>query len=162
VVCLEGESFFLLLCVSRVLRLMFLQAAKLSKEYEAKGGEYENEAGSKNEPKKGAPTPKSDEKKDKEVKGGNTAARAKKDKKDLEVKEDNKDERNKRHDEDKEDKKNEGDKEDEGDEGDEEEVEDNEKKKEQKAKETAKANQKKARVRSFPFHPSKVLRYRQN
>ena len=32
---------------------------KLAKEYEAQGGEYENEAGSKNEPKKGAPKAKS-------------------------------------------------------------------------------------------------------
>ncbi|KAK3503881.1 hypothetical protein B0T13DRAFT_508639 [Neurospora crassa] len=32
---------------------------KLAKEYEAQGGDYENEAGSKNEPKKGAPKAKS-------------------------------------------------------------------------------------------------------
>jgi hypothetical protein len=40
-----------------------LQASKLAKEYEAQGGEYENEAGSKNEPKKGAPQHKSEAKK---------------------------------------------------------------------------------------------------
>lgn len=46
-----------------------LKAAQLSKEYEARGGGYENEGGSKNEPKKGTPEPKSDQKKEKEVKG---------------------------------------------------------------------------------------------
>lgn len=35
------------------------QASKLAKEYEKQGGDYENEAGSKNEPKKGAPEAKS-------------------------------------------------------------------------------------------------------
>lgn len=44
------------------------QASKLAKEYEAKGGSYENESGSKNEPEKGTPKPKSDAKKGKEVK----------------------------------------------------------------------------------------------
>ncbi|KAF7520364.1 hypothetical protein G7054_g12799 [Neopestalotiopsis clavispora] len=39
------------------------KAAKLAKEYEKQGGDYENEAGSKNEPKKGDPQPKSDSKK---------------------------------------------------------------------------------------------------
>ena len=34
------------------------QAAKLSKEYEKQGGDYENEPGSKNKPKKGTPEPK--------------------------------------------------------------------------------------------------------
>ncbi|CCC09779.1 hypothetical protein SMACR_03335 [Sordaria macrospora] len=34
---------------------------KLAKEYEAQGGDYENEAGSKNEPKKGKPKAKSAE-----------------------------------------------------------------------------------------------------
>ncbi|KAI1076857.1 hypothetical protein F5B20DRAFT_554044, partial [Whalleya microplaca] len=34
------------------------QASKLAKEYEKQGGDYENEAGSKNEPKKGAPESK--------------------------------------------------------------------------------------------------------
>ncbi|KAF2808902.1 uncharacterized protein BDZ99DRAFT_354409, partial [Mytilinidion resinicola] len=42
------------------------KAAKLSKEYEKKGGSYENEAGSKNEPKTGAPQHKTDKKKDAE------------------------------------------------------------------------------------------------
>ena len=36
---------------------------KLAKEYEKHGGGYENEAGSKNEPTKGAPQAKSEEKK---------------------------------------------------------------------------------------------------
>lgn len=39
------------------------QASKLAKEYEKQGGEYENEAGSKNEPKKGEPEAKSNSKK---------------------------------------------------------------------------------------------------
>jgi hypothetical protein len=41
---------------------------KLSKEYEKKGGSYENEPGSKNEPSKGTPRAKSDEKKGSEMK----------------------------------------------------------------------------------------------
>jgi hypothetical protein len=45
-----------------------IQAAKLSKEYEKKGGSYENESGSKNEPKKGTPQPKSSSKKKSEEK----------------------------------------------------------------------------------------------
>ncbi|KIW08629.1 uncharacterized protein PV09_00585 [Verruconis gallopava] len=43
------------------------KAAELSKEYERRGGGYENERGSKNEPKKGAPQPKSEEQKQKEL-----------------------------------------------------------------------------------------------
>ncbi|KAI0129761.1 hypothetical protein BJ170DRAFT_286507 [Xylariales sp. AK1849] len=39
------------------------KAAKLAKEYEKQGGDYENEAGSKNEPKKGAPEHKTEAKK---------------------------------------------------------------------------------------------------
>lgn len=39
------------------------KAAKLAKEYEKQGGGYENEPGSKNEPKKGEPEPKSNGKK---------------------------------------------------------------------------------------------------
>ncbi|KAK4168301.1 hypothetical protein QBC43DRAFT_254003 [Cladorrhinum sp. PSN259] len=39
---------------------------KLAKEYEKQGGGYENEAGSKNEPRKGAPVPKSESKKKRE------------------------------------------------------------------------------------------------
>ncbi|KAF1359029.1 hypothetical protein EJ07DRAFT_92036, partial [Lizonia empirigonia] len=39
------------------------KAAEICKEYEKQGGGYENEAGSKNEPKKGAPEAKSDIKK---------------------------------------------------------------------------------------------------
>ncbi|KAL8850535.1 MAG: hypothetical protein Q9221_004492 [Calogaya cf. arnoldii] len=41
---------------------------KISKEYEKKGGDYENEAGSKNEPTKGAPESKSEEEKKEETK----------------------------------------------------------------------------------------------
>ncbi|KAI4125528.1 MAG: hypothetical protein LQ341_006973, partial [Variospora aurantia] len=41
---------------------------KISKEYEKKGGSYENEAGSDNKPTKGAPEPKSDEQKEDETK----------------------------------------------------------------------------------------------
>ena len=44
------------------------QSGKISEEYEKRGGGYENEAGSKNEPTKGAPIAKSDAKKDAEVK----------------------------------------------------------------------------------------------
>ncbi|KAK8189555.1 hypothetical protein BKA81DRAFT_276729, partial [Phyllosticta paracitricarpa] len=43
------------------------KASKLSKEYEKRGGGYENEAESKNEPKKGAPEKKSGRKKAKEA-----------------------------------------------------------------------------------------------
>ncbi|RKU49184.1 hypothetical protein DL546_008831 [Coniochaeta pulveracea] len=43
------------------------KGAKLAKEYEAQGGEYENQAGSKNEPKKGAPHHKSEAKKKAEL-----------------------------------------------------------------------------------------------
>lgn len=45
----------------------FAQASKLAKEYEKQGGGYENEEGSKNEPKKGEPEPKSDSKRKKET-----------------------------------------------------------------------------------------------
>jgi hypothetical protein len=45
-----------------------LQAAKLSKEYEKKGGSYENSPGSKNVPQKGTPQPKSSDKKKAEEK----------------------------------------------------------------------------------------------
>ncbi|KAF1963012.1 hypothetical protein CC80DRAFT_396510, partial [Byssothecium circinans] len=44
------------------------KAAKLSKEYEKKGGSYENSPGSKNEPRKGTPQPKSGTKKKNEEK----------------------------------------------------------------------------------------------
>ena len=50
--------------------LTSLQAAKIAKEYEKKGGDYENEAGSKNEPKKGVPEHKTDSKKESETKDG--------------------------------------------------------------------------------------------
>ncbi|KXJ89866.1 hypothetical protein Micbo1qcDRAFT_121316 [Microdochium bolleyi] len=39
------------------------KASKLAKEYEAKGGDYENEPGSKNKAKKGAPEEKSESQK---------------------------------------------------------------------------------------------------
>ncbi|KAF2873042.1 hypothetical protein BDV95DRAFT_449919, partial [Massariosphaeria phaeospora] len=45
------------------------KATKMSKEYENRGGSYENEAGSKNEPKKGAPKKSSGKKKAEEAKG---------------------------------------------------------------------------------------------
>ena len=45
-----------------------LQATKLSKEYEKRGGNYENSPGSKNEPAKGTPQPKSSGKKKSEEK----------------------------------------------------------------------------------------------
>ncbi|KAI1260702.1 hypothetical protein F5Y18DRAFT_404886 [Xylariaceae sp. FL1019] len=43
------------------------KASKLAKEYEKQGGDYENEPGSKNEPKKGDPQPKSESKKKSET-----------------------------------------------------------------------------------------------
>ncbi|CAG7563661.1 unnamed protein product [Fusarium equiseti] len=43
------------------------KASKLAKEYEKQGGGYENEAGSKNEPKKGEPQHKSEGKKSREL-----------------------------------------------------------------------------------------------
>jgi hypothetical protein len=43
------------------------QASKLAKEYEKQGGGYENEPGSKNEPKKGEPENKTEAKKKKET-----------------------------------------------------------------------------------------------
>ncbi|KAG9259134.1 uncharacterized protein F5Z01DRAFT_26669 [Emericellopsis atlantica] len=43
------------------------KASKLAKEYEKQGGGYENEPGSKNEPKKGEPEPKSETQKQKET-----------------------------------------------------------------------------------------------
>lgn len=39
----------------------------MAKEYEAQGGDYENEAGSKNEPERGAPHHKSEAKKEAEL-----------------------------------------------------------------------------------------------
>jgi hypothetical protein len=50
--------------------LKTLQAAKISKEYEAQGGEYENEAGSKNKPVKGPPQKKTEKEKSDEMKSG--------------------------------------------------------------------------------------------
>lgn len=44
-----------------------MQANKLAKEYEKQGGDYENEPGSKNEPKKGSPQHKSEGKKKSEM-----------------------------------------------------------------------------------------------
>lgn len=48
---------------------MMVQAVKLAKDYEKKGGGYENEPGSKNEPRKGKPESKSEDKKTKESDG---------------------------------------------------------------------------------------------
>lgn len=45
------------------------KASKLAKEYEARGGGYENEAGSRNEPKQGEPEKKSEGKKREETEG---------------------------------------------------------------------------------------------
>lgn len=47
--------------------LISTKASKLAKEYEKQGGDYENEAGSKNEPKKGEPQHKSEGKKSREL-----------------------------------------------------------------------------------------------
>ena len=44
------------------------QAAKAAKEYEERGGDYENEPGSKDKPKKGPPEQKSETTKAKEMK----------------------------------------------------------------------------------------------
>jgi hypothetical protein len=44
------------------------KAAKISKEYEARGGDYENEPGSKDKPQKGPPVKKSEEEKKSESK----------------------------------------------------------------------------------------------
>jgi len=44
------------------------KAAELGKEYEKRGGDYENEPGSKNEPKTGAPRPKPNAQKQRDVK----------------------------------------------------------------------------------------------
>lgn len=44
------------------------KAAKIGKEYEAQGGDYDNEAGSKNKPEKGPPTKKSEAQKKDESK----------------------------------------------------------------------------------------------
>ncbi|KAF2712039.1 hypothetical protein K504DRAFT_400446, partial [Pleomassaria siparia CBS 279.74] len=67
------------------------KAAKLSKEYEKKGGDYENEPGSKNEPVKGTPQPKAEggtkSKEDKEEKDDDSAEEEEEGKeKDKEVK----------------------------------------------------------------------------
>ena len=42
----------------------------MAKRYEARGGGYENQEGSKNKPEKGAPQKKSDDKKDGKKSGG--------------------------------------------------------------------------------------------
>ena len=49
------------------------QAAKIGKEYEARGGDYENEAGSKNKPEKGPPQKKSEAEKKAESTNAKTA-----------------------------------------------------------------------------------------
>ncbi|KAJ4356302.1 uncharacterized protein N0V89_004333 [Didymosphaeria variabile] len=50
------------------------RASKLSKEYEKRGGDYENSPGTKNEPQKGTPQPKPSGKKQKEEKKANKEA----------------------------------------------------------------------------------------
>lgn len=75
-----------LLSLSLHLSLNLIQASKISKEYESRGGDYENEAGSKNEPAKGAPKAKTDDKKATETKA--TAPAEKKDDKAKSAKED--------------------------------------------------------------------------
>jgi hypothetical protein len=49
------------------------QAAQIGKEYEAQGGDYENEPGTKNKPEKGPPQKKSDATKSEETKAGTNA-----------------------------------------------------------------------------------------
>ncbi|EUC48519.1 hypothetical protein COCMIDRAFT_87080 [Bipolaris oryzae ATCC 44560] len=75
------------------------KASKLAKEYEKKGGGYENEAGSKNEPKKGVPQEKSPAKKkaeekekdDKKDEGSEEKEKEKESTRDEESKEDKED-----------------------------------------------------------------------
>jgi hypothetical protein len=65
---MEGISYsFPGRCSCTCVLIVEEKASKLAKEYEKQGGEYENEAGSKNEPKKGDPQPKSESKKKKET-----------------------------------------------------------------------------------------------
>lgn len=59
---LEGKPFYMSTKQHLQTNPAF-KASKLAKEYEKQGGGYENEAGSKNEPKKGAPEHKSEAKK---------------------------------------------------------------------------------------------------
>jgi len=56
-----------------------LEAAKIGKEYEAQGGDYENEAGSKNKPEKGPPQKKSEATKKAELSEAKDTNAAKKD-----------------------------------------------------------------------------------
>jgi hypothetical protein len=68
-----GRSvLFLTFCLVYELSLtaQLLQAAQIGKEYEARGGDYENEPGSKNKPKKGPPEKKSESTKSKETHDG--------------------------------------------------------------------------------------------
>lgn len=60
--------------------ILYHQATKLSKKYEEAGGEYENEAGSKNEPTKGTPKAKSQATKDEELKNNDQSSDKDKDK----------------------------------------------------------------------------------
>ena len=57
--------------------LTLTQAGKIGEEYEAQGGDYVNEAGSKNEPKKGPPEKKSEEQKTAETSGTGGASKDK-------------------------------------------------------------------------------------
>lgn len=62
---MEGKSAYCNMIMGQPLTIT--KASKLAKEYEKQGGDYENEAGSKNEPKKGEPEKKSESKKKKET-----------------------------------------------------------------------------------------------
>ncbi|KAI4216555.1 MAG: hypothetical protein LQ351_001044 [Letrouitia transgressa] len=53
---------------------------KISKEYEKRGGDYENEPGTENKPTKGAPEPKPDEQKQAESKEGGSDKKEEKEK----------------------------------------------------------------------------------
>lgn len=68
-VCLMRSAVWVVSDSTRLLMLagFALQASKLAKQYEAQGGDYENEAGSKNEPEKGAPHHKSEARKKAEL-----------------------------------------------------------------------------------------------
>ncbi|RYC60173.1 hypothetical protein CHU98_g6028 [Xylaria longipes] len=63
----EGEFFILRQKTWSALLKVSGLANKLAKEYEKQGGSYENEPGSKNEPRKGKPQAKSESKKEAET-----------------------------------------------------------------------------------------------
>lgn len=66
-VCMEGKVAARFYKDLLVWDWLAVQASKLAKEYEKQGGDYENEPGSKNKPKKGNPQPKSESKKKSET-----------------------------------------------------------------------------------------------